>query len=118
SDMVAAGNLLANTEVPRAMVDDFAGSRGLGLHFGERLLAALEAGLARGGEAGAVHSAGLLVVRDQPWPLVDLRVDWSESNPVEELRRLWQVYYPQMEDYVVRALDPARAPGFGVPGDE
>jgi hypothetical protein len=30
---------------------------------------------------------------------------------------LWQAYRPQMNDYVTRALDPAAAPGYGVPGD-
>ena len=71
----------------------------------------------RGGEAGPLHSAGLLVVREVPWPLVDLRVDWKDEDPVSELRRIWEVYAPQMEDYVLRALSPGRAPSFGVPGD-
>lgn len=111
---VAAGNLLANREVPAVMLQAFEASEG---SFDGRLLAALRAGLAHGGEAGPVHSAGLLVVRDQPWPLVDLRVDWSETDPVEALTGVWRVYAPQMEDYVLRAVNPAAAPGFGVPGD-
>ena len=36
-------------------------------------------GLRAGGEAGPVHSAGLIVVSDVPWPVTDLRVDWSEE---------------------------------------
>jgi len=63
-----------------------------------------------------VHSAGLLVVRDVSWPIIDLRVDWDDA-PVDALARLWAIYEPQIEDYVRRALDPAAAPGFGVPGD-
>ena len=31
---------------------------------------------------GAVHSAALLVADEQPWPLVDLRVDWDERDPI------------------------------------
>jgi uncharacterized Ntn-hydrolase superfamily protein len=51
------------------------------------------------------------------WPIVDLRVDWQEDDPVSELQRIWEVYSPQMDDYVLRALSPERAPSFGVPGD-
>jgi uncharacterized Ntn-hydrolase superfamily protein len=110
----AAGNLLASSEVPRAMLDAFEGASG---HFGLRLLRALRAGADAGGEAGPVHSAGLLIVRDVPWPLVDLRVDWVATDPVAALTAIWDIYSPQIEDYVCRAIDPSRAPGFGVPGD-
>ncbi|MCY1217675.1 hypothetical protein D9M72_295960 [compost metagenome] len=50
--------------------------------------------------------------------MVDLRVDWAEEGPIGELERLWVAYKPQMQDYVARAHDPARAPSYGVPGDE
>jgi uncharacterized Ntn-hydrolase superfamily protein len=110
----AAGNLLANAEVPQAMVTAFDAAVG---HLGSRLLCALRAGAARGGEAGPLHSAGLLVVRDVAWPLVDLRVDWADAEPIESLTSIWDRYAPQMEDYVRRALDPAGAPSFGVPGN-
>jgi uncharacterized Ntn-hydrolase superfamily protein len=110
----AAGNLLAHPDVPRAMIDGFEAAAG---ELGARLLEALRAGVERGGEAGPLHSAGLLVVRDVSWPIVDLRVDWSEGQPVAELSALWRLYAPQIEDYIRRALDPQGAPGFGVPGD-
>jgi uncharacterized Ntn-hydrolase superfamily protein len=110
----AAGNLLASPEVPAAMVAAFDGAPG---HLAARLLAALEAGAARGGEAGPIHSAGVLVVRDVSWPIVDLRVDWSARDPVGGLLALWDIYAPQIDAYVQRALDPTRAPRFGVPGD-
>ena len=58
-----------------------------------------------------------LVVDKQMWPLVDLRVDWSDEGPVAALRELWRLYEPQMKDYVTRALDPHSAPAYGVPGD-
>jgi uncharacterized Ntn-hydrolase superfamily protein len=63
-----------------------------------------------------VRSAGLLVVDEVAWPVTDLRVDWHD-DPVGELERLWQLWKPQAADYVTRALDPASAPAFGVPGD-
>jgi len=113
-DAAAAGNLLANAEIPAAMVAGFEAATG---HFGERLLAALLAGARTGGEAGPIHSAGLLIVRDVSWPIVDLRVDWSDADPVEALAAVWRIYAPQIDDYVRRALDPRQAPSFGVPGD-
>jgi uncharacterized Ntn-hydrolase superfamily protein len=113
ADSAAAGNLLADTEVPAAMVHAFETARG---HVGGRLLAALRAGADRGGEAGPIHSAGLLVVHRESWPRVDLRVDWN-LDPVTALGSLWDIYSPQIEDYVRRALDPAGSPSFGVPGE-
>ena len=110
----AAGNLLANSGVPGAMVKAFELAEG---HFGWRLLEALSAGYAGGGEAGPIHSAGLLVVREVSWPIVDLRVDWADAQPLEALRSLWDIYQPQIEDYVRRGVDPSHAPTFGVPGN-
>ena len=113
-DAAAAGHLLADLAVPQAMLDAFAGSSQE--HLGTRLVAALRAGLEAGGEAGPVRSAGMLVVDRVPWPVVDLRVDWHEQ-PVAELASLWELWQPQLDDYLTRALDPESAPGYGVPGD-
>ncbi len=114
SGVVAAGNLLAGTEVVDAIVDAFESGSG---ELEERLVSALVAGLAAGGEAGPVRSAGLAVVRRVPWRETDLRVDWSEK-PVEQLRELLDLWLPQRDDYVTRGLDPTAAPSYGVPGDE
>ena len=103
-DCVAAGNILANAEVPVAMARRFESETGI--HLAERLLRALEAGLDAGGEHGPVHSAGLLVAHEQAWPLVNLRIDWADDGPIARLRALWQAYDPQMQDYLTRALDP------------
>ena len=113
-DCAAGGNLLANTEVPKAMVAAFEAASG---HLGDRLIAALQAGLDAGGEAGPVHSAGLKIADKLDWPLADLRIDWSDS-PIADLTTTWAVYRPQMAAYVQRALDPTIAPSYGVPGDE
>lgn len=112
---VAAGNLLANAAVIEAMVSAFEQGGGC---LASRLMSALQAGQAAGGEAGAVHSAALSVVDDLTWPIVDLRVDWAEENPIGELEKLWLAYQPQLQDYLTRALDPTLAPSYGVPGDE
>ncbi len=114
-EVAAAGNLLADKRVLRAMVNAFTGSAG---PLGDRLIAAMGAAVEAGGEAGPVHSAGLLLVDQVPWPVADLRVDWDDADPVGALGRLWALYRPQMQAYVDRALDPAAAPRYGVPGDE
>ena len=112
---VAAGNLLSSTEVVQAMTNNF--TRNNNLHLAERLLSALQAGVDAGGEEGPVHSAGLKVAHQHSWPLVDLRIDWVEDKPITELMKLWRAYEPQMMDYNSRAIDPAQAPNYGVPGD-
>tara|TARA_Y100000590_G_scaffold105554_1_gene120087 strand:+ start:507 stop:1184 length:678 start_codon:yes stop_codon:yes gene_type:complete len=112
---IAAGNLLSSTDVVRVMSKNF--SDNSNLHIAERLLVALNAGLETGGEEGPVHSAGLKVAYKNSWPLVDLRIDWSENKPIKELINLWKSYEPQMMDYDLRATDPSQAPSYGVPGD-
>jgi uncharacterized Ntn-hydrolase superfamily protein len=112
---VAAGNMLAGPEVIDAMVQAFENATGV---LAARLLAAMRAAIAAGGEAGPVHSAALKIVDDHTWPVVDLRVDWADHEPVGRLDGLWQLYRPQMQDYLTRALNPTAAPSYGVPGDE
>ena len=114
-DVVAAGNLLANEDVPTAMVEAFEDAEG---DLGSRLLWALHMGREAGGEAGPIHSAGLQVAHEEPWPYVDLRCDWTEGDPIGAVAEAWRVYAPQADDYVTRALDPTAAPSYGVPGDD
>lgn len=110
----AAGNMLSRPDIPAILCEAFASATG---ELEERLYAALSAGLAAGGEAGPVYSAGLSTVSRIGWRDTDLRVDWHE-NPIGELGRLLEVWLPQRDDYVQRGLDPAASPGYGVPGDE
>ena len=105
-DCVAAGNILRTPQVVDAMVESFEQNEAQPL--AERLVRAIEAGLAAGGELKQLKSAGLLVVHKESFPFVDLRVDLS-PRPLEELRFLWELYQPTAEDYVVRAVDPDRA---------
>lgn len=112
----SAGNLLANTGVPQAVIEAFA-KTDPAAELGARVIAAMQAGLAAGGEAGPIKSAGMLVVDKEAWPIADLRVDWHDE-PLAELARLWDVWHPQMYNYVMRALNPSEAPSYGVPGDE
>ena len=112
---VAAGNMLANSGVIGAMVRAFEHASG---HLADRLLAALHTGQAKGGEAGPVHSAALVVVDDLLWPIVNLRVDWADEDPIGALDQLWQAYRGQLQAYIDRALNPQQAPGYAVPGDD
>ncbi|NKB54050.1 MAG: DUF1028 domain-containing protein [Rhizobiaceae bacterium] len=114
-NVASGGNLLADLSVPQSIVDGFLSSSG---HLGDRLIVAMRAGLKAGGEAGPVHSAGLKLVDQYSWPVADLRCDWTEDCPIENVATAWQIYKPQMEAYVQRALDPSEAPSYGVPGDE
>lgn len=114
-NVACAGNLLADPGVPDAMVRTFLDTAG---PLGDRLIAAMRAAVRAGGEEGPVHSAGMKLVRDVPWPVADLRVDWSEDCPIDALAKVWDVYQPQLDAYVTRALDPSDAPSYGVPGDE
>jgi uncharacterized Ntn-hydrolase superfamily protein len=113
-DCAAGGNLLANAGILSAMVHAFESTSA---PFGTRLMAALQAGLAAGGEAGPVHSAGLKIADKLDWPVADLRIDWSD-DPIGDLAKAWEVYAPQADAYVQRALNPSVAPSYGVPGDE
>ncbi len=114
-NVASGGNLLANDGIPQAIMDGFLSTKG---HIGDRLIAAMRAGLAAGGEAGPVHSAGMKIVDTVSWPVADLRCDWTEGCPIEAIATAWDVYKPQLDAYIQRALDPREAPSYGVPGDE
>ena len=113
-NVACGGNLLADVGVPEAMVTAFLASDG---HLGDRLLIAMRAALQAGGEAGPVRSAGLQIVDKVSWPVADIRVDWTEACPVAELSTIWDIYKPQLDAYVTRAINPTFAPSYGVPGD-
>ena len=114
-DVAAGGNLLSNESIPQSIVDAFMSSEG---HIGDRLIAAMRSGLKAGGEAGPVHSAGMKIVDKMTWPIADLRCDWTTNCPIEEVATAWDVYKPQLDAYVQRAIDPREAPSYGVPGDD
>jgi len=111
-----AGNLLASEGVLHSMADYFQAHSESDL--GDRLVGTMQAAMKAGGEAGPVHSAGMILVRDVAWPVADLRVDWHETDPIGELARLWDRWKPQMDAYITRALNPTEAPSYGVPGDK
>lgn len=87
-NFAAAGNMLVGEKTIKEMASVFEGSNNLKLS--ERLLKALEAGQAAGGDKRGKQSSALKVVSTESYPFVDLRVDEHE-DPVKELRRVYEV---------------------------
>lgn len=96
--VAAAGNLLVGPETVSAMMTRFQALADESL--GERLVSALEAGQAAGGDRRGRISAALLVAHEGAWPWIDVRVD-SHPDPVTDLRRIY-------EEFKVAHLDPRR----------
>ncbi|HTH96333.1 MAG TPA: DUF1028 domain-containing protein [Stellaceae bacterium] len=115
TDVVSAGSMLANAQVPEMMAKAFEAMPHADL--GDRIVAAMEAGLDTGGEAGALRSAGLLIVDKESWAVADLRIDWHD-NPIGELAALWRLWRQQQDAFITRALDPASVPRHDAPEDE
>ena len=108
-DYVAMGNGLAGEQVIQAMAAAYEDSEPEDLE--ERLLRAIEAGQQAGGEAmdsTPYHSAALLVYGSQSFPRVDLRVD-EHPTPIAELRRIFDIYQPRIDYFLMRANDPEGA---------
>jgi uncharacterized Ntn-hydrolase superfamily protein len=87
-NFAAQGNMLIRGETVTAMAAAFVASADLDL--AERLLVALEAGLAGGGDKRGRQCAALLVVDQEAYPLWDLRAD-EHPEPVAELRRIYEI---------------------------
>jgi len=102
-DCVALANIVRSNTVPAAMVKAFEADPQAPL--ASRLIDALEAGDAAGGEFKPLMSAGLIVAHREVFPYVDLRVD-SDPDPIKTLRRLWHEYEPVAELFVARAVHP------------
>ena len=102
-NVVAAANMVVGAGVVDGMFEMFVGTEDLPLW--ERLLRALEAGKAAGGQPDGERSSGLYVVDRSPYPMVDLRVD-LHPEPVAELRRLADEYFPLISYYTLRPINP------------
>ncbi|TMK22378.1 MAG: DUF1028 domain-containing protein [Actinobacteria bacterium] len=96
-NFAAQGNMLIRGETVSAMVDSFEATNDLDL--GERLLRALEAGQAAGGDKRGRQCSALLVVDREEFPLWDLRVD-EHPQPVVELRRIYEIARLQLLPFV------------------
>ncbi|MEX0786849.1 MAG: DUF1028 domain-containing protein [Dehalococcoidia bacterium] len=96
------GNMLVGQETIDAMAQAFEGAKG---HLSSRLLKALEAGQAAGGDKRGRESAALLVAPFiDAWTKIDIRVD-QHDDPVAELRRIFNL----MRDRYANAGEQAPA---------
>ena len=91
-----AGNMLAGPQVIEATADSYASHADL--PFAERLLTALVAGEAAGGDKRGKQAAALIVYSGQPYPALDLRVD-DHTEPLLELRRLYEVSLERFQPF-------------------
>lgn len=108
-----AGNLLVGEETLGAMAESYETSAGE--WFTERLVRALEAGQAAGGDRRGRQSAAIYVVHTEPYPYLDLRVD-EHPDPVAELRRIYELVKTDLLPFV-EAL-PTREHPEGALGEE
>lgn len=87
-DVSVAGNMLAGPTVIEATLDTY--RRRTDLDFADRLMTALDAGQAEGGDKRGKQSAAIKIWRTEPYPVLDLRVD-DHPEPLQELRRLYDI---------------------------
>jgi len=92
-----AGNMLAGPQVIEATADSYAAHAFL--PFAERLITALAAGEAAGGDKRGKQAAALIVYNGQDYPALDLRVD-DHTEPMLELRRLYDVSLQRFQAFV------------------
>ena len=95
-DVSVAGNMLAGEQVVLATRDAFLAAAGLPLAL--RLLHAMEAGEAAGGDKRGRQSAAIVVGSADPYPDLDLRVD-DHADPLAELRRLHGVWHGYLRHF-------------------
>src|SRR5258708_5852663 len=104
-----AGNMLVGPDVVDDTFQSYAASAGQ--PFAERLIGALDAGQAAGGDKRGRQSAVLLVYSTEDVAEINLRVD-DHPEPLVELRRLLGVYYRDSAPF--RAIFPTRARPSGI----
>jgi uncharacterized Ntn-hydrolase superfamily protein len=96
-DFSVAGNMLAGPQVVEATARAYRAAEGLPL--AERLLAAMAAGEAAGGDKRGKQAAALRIHADEDHPQLDLRVD-DHAEPIVELQRLYRVSLERYQPFV------------------
>ena len=91
------GNMLVGPDVVASMEKAFVVS--VASELAERLLLALEAAQAAGGDKRGKQSAALIVYGTEEYPFVDLRVD-EHRHPIAELRRIWPIFQAQARPFI------------------
>jgi len=103
-----AGNMLTGAAVLERTAAEYEKSKGL--PFAERLIAALAAGEAAGGDKRGKQAAALLVCTTEDYPFLDMRVD-DHAEPIEELRRLYRKSLERYQPFVRCLPSKARPAG-------
>jgi uncharacterized Ntn-hydrolase superfamily protein len=103
-----AGNMLANERVVPETARAYAASSS---SLAERLIAALEAGEAAGGDKRGRQSAALLIYGGEEYPELNLRVD-DHAQPLAELRRLYEKAHERFIPYL--KCSPSKARPWGI----
>lgn len=101
-----AGNMLAGPQTVQATLDGWLNATGT---LAERLLTAMEAGEAAGGDKRGKQSAALVIYSTEDYPDLDLRVD-DHADPLAELRRLYDVsesYFSLFKRFLPTRAHPA-----------
>jgi uncharacterized Ntn-hydrolase superfamily protein len=104
-----AGNMLAGPRVIEETARAY--EAGGDLPFAERLMAAMEAGEAAGGDKRGKQGAALLIHTTEDYPFLDLRVD-DHPDPLAELRRLHAVSLERFQPFM--GCLPSRAQPAGI----
>jgi uncharacterized Ntn-hydrolase superfamily protein len=103
-----AGNMLVGAAVLESTLREFEKEKNL--PFAERLIAALAAGEAAGGDKRGKQAAALLVCTTEDYPSLDIRVD-DHAEPVEELKRLYRKSLERYQPFVRCLPSKARPAG-------
>lgn len=96
-DFSVAGNMLAGPQVIEATVQAYRETAGLPM--AERLLAAMAAGEAAGGDKRGKQAAALRIHADEDYPQLDLRVD-DHAEPIVELQRLYRTSLARYQPFM------------------
>jgi len=108
-DYSVAGNMLAGAGVIEATATSYEKNRSM--NFAERLIAALAAGEAAGGDKRGKQGAALRIHATEEYPLLDIRVD-DHEDPVAELRRLYRKSLERFQPFATCL--PSRANPAGI----
>src|ERR1043165_5257915 len=103
-----AGNMLAGPGVVSETANAFQRTK---RPFPERLIAALQAGEAAGGDKRGKQSAALLVYTKEEYAALNLRVD-DHAEPLAELRRLYEKAHERFIPYL--GCSPSKARPWGI----
>ena len=104
-----AGNMLSGPEVLQSTIEKLKSEKHI--PFAERLIAALAAGEAAGGDKRGKQAAALRIHTTEDYPFLDIRVD-DHEDPIAELKRLYEKSLERFQPFA--ACLPSRARPAGI----